>query len=434
MKRSTLSGQLLAWVIATLIAVWAAFAAVGYYVGAEEAIEISDAHLAGVAQMMLEDPPATRPYVDEYPTVVLRRRLGRRRPRGPAPRAGAAAALRCGRGLPHRRTRRPAEGLARLLALVERRPRLKVAVLTDAGLRDDLAWDVAGDIAEPGLWLLPVAVLVLGLVVRRGLRPLRALSSEVHALDVRQPAPLTTGRQHEELHTVAAAIDTLGARYGTALQREQQLASELAHELRTPLTSIALQANALRQTLGDDERDAALRRLEQDALRAGNVLSALLALARTGRTELAESTQRVDLCDLARQVTAEYAQAALDSGHDLGLSADGALPIDGHPVLLDLALRNLIDNALGHTARGTRVEVQVNAAERWLQVCDDGQALGDAGGQGPNAHTLGLGLGHRVVDKVAAVHQAQFAAVDPPPGFVRCYRIQWGRAADALSP
>jgi two-component system sensor histidine kinase QseC len=232
------------------------------------------------------------------------------------------------------------------------------------------------------------------------------------------------------LQTVASAIDTLGARYESALQHEQQLASELAHELRTPLTSIALQAHALRQTQDPAERESVARRLEQDALRAGAVLGALLSMARAGRTEMTESTQAVELCGLARRVVAEYAQPALDSGHDLGFRGDEPMVVQGHPVLLELALRNLIDNALGHTPRGTRVEVQVDAARHLLQVCDDGAEPVPA----DPAYNLGLGLGHRVVGKVAAVHLARFEAVDAPPGFVHAYRIQWEAPETSARP
>ncbi len=419
MKPATLSGRLLTWAITTLVVLWAAFAAVGYLTGAEEAIELSDSHLAAVAQVTLGDPPQA-PHAEEFPTsltVVVWDADGRLlQHRGPAP--VPAFDQREGHfdldlGTPPTRWRVFSRWSADT-------PRRKVTVLGDAGLRDALALDVAGDIAEPGLWLLPVAVLVLGLVVRRGLKPLRELSEEVHALDVRRPEPLRAGRGHAELRAVADAIDTLGERYRAALDRERQLASEFAHELRTPLTSIALQANALRQPSAPEERATALHRLEQDALRAGEVLTALLALARASRAELGEAAQPVELAELARGVVGEFAQAALDSGHTLEFEADAPLKIEGHPVLLEMALRNLIDNAIGHTARGTRIEVRLDAAQRWLQVSDDGRATTPD----PTRH-LGLGLGHRVIDKVASVHRAAFGPADPPAGFVRSYRLSW---------
>jgi two-component system sensor histidine kinase QseC len=229
---------------------------------------------------------------------------------------------------------------------------------------------------------------------------------------------------------VVEAIDTLVSRYHAALLREQQLASELAHELRTPLASLSLHARSLQGEMTPAERALSLQRIEQDALRAGQLLNQLLALARASRTELADAARPFDLAELARSVVADYAQSALDAGHELALEAPASWTFSGHPVLLDLALRNLIDNALAHTPPGTSIEVRLDAAERWLQVSDDGAQREGAGLPAakdlPGRHGLGLGLGHRVVDKVAAVHGGRFEQVAPPAGFSTCYRISLG--------
>ena len=55
-------------------------------------------------------------------------------------------------------------------------------------------------------------------------------------------------------------------------------------------------------------------------------------------------------------------------GRDLGLSSPGPFPLAGHAVLLELAIRNLVENALAHTPPGTQVEVELDPAARWVQV------------------------------------------------------------------
>jgi two-component system sensor histidine kinase QseC len=99
----------------------------------------------------------------------------------------------------------------------------------------------------------------------------------------------------------------------------------------------------------------------------------------------------------------------------------------GHPLLLELALRNLVENAVSHTPRGTHVEVQLDAQQGWLQVGDDAQQAGRAPPKDSQAgaiRALGLGLGHRVVEKIAAIHGARFELV-PQAGFSSCYRISF---------
>ena len=246
------------------------------------------------------------------------------------------------------------------------------------------------------------------------------LSHDVHALDVQKPVLLQPRYPQAEFEAVVDAINQLVQRQRAALDNERLLASEMAHEMRTPLTSLALHARALRGPQSVDERAASLERLELDALRAGEVLAHLLALARASHTELAETAEDLELNALAMRVVAEYGESALQSGHELALSGSANFVVQGHAVLLELALRNLIDNALGHTPRGTLIEVQLDASARWLQVCDNGSRDNEFGGPPAGAtsprtldHGLGLGLGHKVVAKVAAIHHAGFERCDP---------------------
>lgn len=441
MSQRTLLGHLLAWVLGALVLVWGSFIAFGFQTGVHEADELTDGHLASVATLLLSEDdndfvaPRGRPEAtatlkshdyQQSLSVLVWNAQGRL-----ISQTGSAVAppFEAGEGFA---TLQLGGQPWRSFAHWDDAHQRRVMVLLSIAERDDLAWDIAGQVAEPGLWLLPVVALVLGLALWRGLRPLHALSDEVHALDPRRPAPLPLEERQQEFRFVVEAINALSARYRAALTREQELASELAHELRTPLASLALNARSLRAPLDEAERERALDRIEHDALRTGQVLTELLALARASRTELAEAAQAVDLAELAAKVLADYVQPALDSGHELALSGVEHLRLQGHPVLLELALRNLIENALSHTAAGSLVEVQLDATGPWLQVCDSGpDAARAVMARAARLPTLGLGLGHRVVEKVAAVHGAVFAAVPPPPGFDSCYRLSFAPEAAA---
>jgi two-component system, OmpR family, sensor histidine kinase QseC len=442
MKPSLLR-DLLAWTLTALVLVWASFLLVGLRTGVHEADELTDGHLASVAALLLSErggrfddrpvgaivPPGLKRHdYQQSMNVVVWRADGSvltRTGGGPLPpfseREGFAE-LRLGDPPSRWRAFSRWDGPQH-----ERR----ITVMLSVQERDELAWDIAEQLAEPGLWLMPVIALVLGLAIRRGLTPLYLLSNEVHQLDVARGEPLPPRQWHAEFDAVVQAINMLVERQRAVLARERQLASEFAHELRTPLAALALHARTLRGEVSVKEREHAAQRLEHDALRAGEVLSHLLQLARASRAEMAEAAEPFDLAELARRVVAEYAQAALDSGHELALEGDGPLPLTGHRVLMEVALRNLLDNAIGHTAAGTLVEVQLDAQARWLQVCDDGgkdaaaPRRGDAAPGTDSGTTLGLGLGHRVVEKIATLHHARFGPAAPPEGFSSCYRLSF---------
>lgn len=430
--------HLLAWVLGALLLVWLSFVLIGYRTGAHEAAELTDGHLASVAALLLSQrggefvsapTPASHAasaavdlkdhdYQQSLSIVVWdgQGRVLSRTGEAPLPAFDAEEGfVDLMLGTPPA----PWRGFSRWDGAEHQR---KLMVLLSGAERDALTDDIAGQIAEPALWLLPVIALVLGLAIRRGLAPLDALSRDVLALDVHQDLTLRNAHPRLEFRAVVDSINTLLARQQAALAREREVASEIAHELRTPLASLALHARSLQGTLPEPQRAAALARLEHDTLRAGHVLDQLLALARASRTELAEAAVPLDVTELAQRVVADYAEPALASGHELALVAPAPLAVRGHAVLLELALRNLIENALAHTPRGSTVEVQVDGAARWLQVCDNG--IRRHGAPLAGKAVAGLGLGHRVVDKIARVHGARFVAGAPAPdGFDACYRI-----------
>jgi len=435
----SLTRHLLAWALAALTLVWATFILFGYATGEHEADELTDGHLASVSSLLLPlgpealrgngrtAPPNGRDFkAHDYQrslTVVSWDTQGRVLARtGDAPMPPFT----------------PDEGFAtlalgnppepwRTFARWDPEHEHKLMVLLSEAERDDLATDIAGQVIEPGLWLLPVVALVLGLAIHRGLRPLRALAAQVHALDTQGAQKVEAPVRFQELAATVDAINRLVDRYHAALTRERALANEFAHELRTPLASIALQARGIQDTPSGPAQQQALARLQEDALRAGEVLAHLLALARTSRAELDEAAETLDLDALARRVVSEFAPAAHAAGRELGLSSSGPFPLSGHPVLLELALRNLVQNALAHTPPGTAIEVELDPAGGILQVSDDGPLrTGSPGEATPAAvQPLRLGLGHRVVEKVAALHGATFEPDVPLPGQRRGWRLRF---------
>ena len=444
-RQASLTRRLVFGVLAALLLVWAGFVAVGYRTGLHEADELTDGHLAGTAALLLmldlppfaqgaltpdrqanlklirQSLPSLKKHDYQFSLSVLVRDAGGQllvqSGEAPVPPfTGQDGFTDLMLGTPAT----PWRSFAQWDAAHSR----QVMVLVKVEERKDLAGDVAAQLVEPGLWLLPVVALVLGAAILRGLRPLHTLSRDVESLEVDQAARLQARHPYQEFNSVVRAINQLLGQRQAALERERQLASEIAHELRTPLSSIALQAASLHGALPAEAQAAALRQISADALRAGHVISQLLALARTGPAGMPQALMPLDLAELARQVVAGHAQAAWESGHRLSVQGAEHQTVLAHPLLVELALRNLVDNALQHTGRGTAVCVQWGrgAGHAWLQVCDDGKDGHDETGT-VRLSAEGLGLGHKIVGRVMAIHGGSFSQHAAAAPFTRCYRL-----------
>lgn len=393
------------WVIGALLGIWASLLWSAWYTGHHEADEVTDGQLVAIARMWRAALPganqATAPAIEgDRPRAYVQEVAVLRWVNGQlhTDTHGLADALNLRQppplGFSERQTVVHAGAGPERWRLYAEGDQDRVAVLMDNDHRVDLGRDMALHLARPALLVLPVVALLLGWAIRRGLRPLDHLSHDVAALDV--VAGDRLGREHayREFSTTVQAINSLVDRLQQQARREREFANDVAHELRTPLAALALQASAAQR----DPSPERLAELEHEALRAGGILSQLLDLARAQRLEGPPET---DLVQLASALVAEQAPAAYAGGHELALQApETALRVHAPPMLVELALRNLITNALRHTPADTQVVVEVwqNGREVGVSVSDDGQR---PGAPAMAANGGGLGLGLRLVQRMA---------------------------------
>jgi len=99
-------------------------------------------------------------------------------------------------------------------------------------------------------------------------------------------------------------------------------------------------------------------------------------------------------------------------------------------MLLELALRNLIENALRHTPAGTQVVVAVwqTAAEAGVSVSDDGQRAG-APLLAQTHGSSGLGLGLRLVERIAEQLGATLQRDTGEAPMTTRFTLRWPRTA-----
>ena len=433
----SLQRYLWAWAAGALVMVWLTLAAAAWNSGRHEAREITDGKLISVARLLLApqdqsslDTPENRAshrrdYALEL--AVLRWDGGQmvEDTHGLAPRLGLRTAPAPGLSSVVA-SQEPAAGQWRMYVASDGQGG-SVAVLVHMSERDHLSLELAEHVVLPVLLILPVRMLVLWLAVRRGLRPLARLSSDVAALDTHEGQRLDNDHRFREFASTVEAINHLVDSLQAQVMRERAFASDVAHELRTPLASLALGAAQARRAPTPE----ALAGIEQDAMRAGRILQQLLDLARAERA-MPDAGEGTDLGVLAATVAEDHVQPAYERGQELSLRRpDRPVPLPVSSTLLALALRNLVDNAIRHTPRGTQVQIDVwsDAESTGVAVSDDGQRMG-APGTRPAPDGLGLGL--RLVGRAAARMGARLETGAAQAPMTTRYALVWPASAPGM--
>lgn len=228
---------------------------------------------------------------------------------------------------------------------------------------------------------LPVGVALLGTLlllwfgVRKGLQPLRRMADALLERGPDSLQPLQLDSLPSELRPLQDSQNQLLDRIAQAIERERSFTGDAAHELRSPLTAIKVHLQVAGMTSGT-ESATALAQAEEGADRLQSTLEQLLLLARVeGRQSFGEGSQTTAL-EVARLAIQDTVGAA--EGVELRPAASlSDRLLDIPPALATVALRNLLDNALRHTAPGSKVQLDLSSSDDriYFKVRDHGPGL-----------------------------------------------------------
>jgi signal transduction histidine kinase len=279
----------------------------------------------------------------------------------------------------------------------------------------------AGSVAF--LLVVIAAAILAWTLTGRLLRPLQDVTSTARRLSAESLGERIALRgPRDEVAQLADTFDAMLDRLQATFEAQRRFVANASHELRTPLSVIRTELDV---TLSDPAADVPeLRRMSgvvgQAALRAGQLVEALLLLARTEGTGLVVR-EPVDLAG----VIASAWQATKSDADALGLTTvfrtEPALAV-GDPALLERVAGNLLENAIRHNVDSGWIDVHLEAADQWstLRVSSSGRPIPAdrvaelfepfrRGGVDRTAQS-GTGLGLSIVRAVVSAHGGQLYA------------------------
>lgn len=241
--------------------------------------------------------------------------------------------------------------------------------------------------------------------IRRSVKPLEAAAERIDAAQG-EARGFRIDASTLPLETVpfANAVNNMLDRVDRTAALHEAFAADIAHELRTPLTLLSLELDRLGGAKADQ--------LKLDVAAMRRLIDQLLLMAQIEAEQAAHLPPApVDLMDVASEVIARMAPAALAAGQTLELHGEAGAPVPGRREAVAAALRNLVENAL----RVTPVDVPVLIlADRpgELAVRDGGaglsperlEALVQRLRRADNASKDGAGLGLAIVARIMAAH------------------------------
>ena len=290
----------------------------------------------------------------------------------------------------------------------------------DLANRDVLIDDIVADFYKNVGWItLPILLVLLIIdiaIFRRALRPLRQASETAsHIGPARTGLRLPIEEIPREVLPLVLAVNEALDRLEEGFRIQRDFTADAAHELRTPLAILRTRLDLLK----DEQIGQALR---QDVEGMAHIISQLLDIAELDAF-VVDPLAKADLRAVTAEIAEFVAPLALAQGKDVALlGATEPVWVKANPEMLSRAIRNLAENAINHTARGTTVEFVVED-NGTVSVIDHGPGVAEDERKlifqrfwrrdRRKAGSTGLGLS--IVQRIAELHAATITVENRRP-------------------
>jgi len=232
---------------------------------------------------------------------------------------------------------------------------------------------------------------------------------------------------------LARTFNGMTRRIRALVQSQQDMSHAISHELRTPLARMKFALEMAQSNPDPETLRQRLAGMRQDVAEMGALVDELLEYASLEQSGRAAQLETGDLPGLARQV---LDRAARGTGSTVRVELIDQLPrpaVRGDWRLLELALSNLLQNALRHARSRVCVTLLAQDGLVGMDVDDDGPGVPPAHRykvfqsfvrlrQGDTAPGFGLGLA--IVRNIADKHGGSVAVGDSSLGGAR-FSFRW---------
>jgi len=226
---------------------------------------------------------------------------------------------------------------------------------------------------------------------------------------------------------IGAAVVYNSLRRTVRLQRQQNnFMLAVTHELKSPIAGMKLSLQTLqRPRLTDEQRGQLLHRCVQESDRLADLCNNMLLTSQIEGRQYKAAKETIALSELVEQSADIY--TARYPGR-ITTDIQTGCTVSGDMLMLQMAINNLLENAIKYTPDGTPIEIRLLRGKRdaTFQVADQGSGIPDTEkkkifskfyriGDEATRRTKGTGLGLYLTSKIVQQHKGRLSIKNNVP-------------------
>lgn len=291
-----------------------------------------------------------------------------------------------------------------------------------------LAYDRARAQNLKHLTIILVFCVIIGVILSaafsyvfasRAILPLSMLIRTVKNIDFDKFTRLAEANRKDEIGQLAGNINDMLGRLEKAFRNHEEFVTNASHELRTPLSVLISEADyVLSHDLDKVQYQDHIRTMLTDLRNLNSITNSLLELSRLNRdSEVSLQPIKVDevIYNAIPSLKKKYQNIKILTRVNFS-DNDTDLIINGNKVLLEIAFKNIIDNACKFSNTDVSVEITPEKQSVHVEVTDKGVGIPDSEvksifnpfSRATNVRQKrGFGVGLSIVSRIIELHNGQ---------------------------
>ena len=226
---------------------------------------------------------------------------------------------------------------------------------------------------------------------------------------------------------IGAAVVYTSLQRNVRLQRQQNnFMLAVTHELKSPIAGMKLSLQTMQKhQLSEEQRAQLLARCVQESDRLADLCNNMLITSQIEGRQYKAARETLSLSELVERSADVYAARYPNR---ITTDIQTSCTVSGDMLLLQMALNNLLENAIKYTAEGTPIEISLHKSKNTitLQVADNGNGIPDSEkkkvltkfyriGDEATRRTKGTGIGLYLTAKIVQQHKGKLTVRNNVP-------------------
>ena len=224
-----------------------------------------------------------------------------------------------------------------------------------------------------------------------------------------------SGDQDDEIGKIVETYNRLLQRLAKGVEKQKSFISNASHELKTPLARIVSSLDMIRWDKSNQEEQRQIELVQNELIQLSRKVDSLLALSKYDQAKEVR-VEKINPSRVVSKILNDNKEQIVKMGLITSTEIDKNIEIAGDLVGFELAVSNIISNAIKYNKKGGRLKVSGEKVDGKFElvVSDDGKGIGTRESEkvfdrfwrsDDQNETSGFGIGMSLVKQICDKNQ-----------------------------